>query len=417
MELDKDTLKKELTDVIKAESSDYIKAQLKEHLDTAIAEVKKSFAAPDPAIEQAKKDALKFKSFGEQASAIWKFRNSGGRDRDNRLAYLDQHGQLQNLDNVKALVEGTDSTGGFLVFPQYDADIKYVALEQSIIRPNGPTIIPMKSDTLLIPRIDETSHASTVYGGFVGYWTGEGATMTEANPKWGNCQLSAHKLAFWTRASNELLADNAVGLEAFLRPRVAETLAWFEDIAFVQGAGGGQPLGILNAPCLISVTRKNTSHVVPMDILKMYTEVLPASRDKIVWLLNHEVLMDLLTSTVEPYPMTYATTPAYSATPWFQANLVDPVKKTILGRPYFVSEKMSGLGDAGDIGCFDLSYYLIGERQPLTIDASTHVYFTSDYTAWRFVERIDGQPWLQSALTPYKGSDTLSPFVSLSAAS
>lgn len=416
MEIDTEKLKTDLASVVKEQASEYIKAQVKEQMDAAVADAKKSFA-PDPNVEQAKKDALKFKSFGEQAFAIWKFRNSGGRDSDNRLSYLDNHGQLQNLDNVKAMVEGTDSTGGFLVFPQYDADIKFVALEQSIVRPNGPSIIPMKSDTLLIPRIDETSHASTVYGGFVGYWTGEGGTIQEANPKWGNCQLTAHKLSFFTRASNELLADNAVGLEAFLRPRVSETLAWFEDIAFINGTGGGQPLGLLNAPCLISVTRKNTARIIPMDIYKIYSQILPASRDKFVWFLNHEVLTDLLQSTVEPFPMAYASTPAYSATPLFQKSIVDPIAKTILGRPYFLTEKMSALGDAGDIGAFDLSYYLIGERQPLTIDASTHVYFTADYTAWRFVERIDGQPWLQSALTPYKGTATLSPFVSTTAAS
>ena len=416
MELDKDKLKEALEGAVKDQLDPLVKAQVKEQMDAAIADVKKSFA-PDPAIEAAKKDTLKFKSFGEQCKSIFAFRNSGGRDRDNRLAYLDNHGVLQNLDNVKAMTEGTDSAGGFLVFPQYDADIKFVALEQSIVRPNGATAIPMKTDTLLIPRINETSHASTVYGGFVAYWTGEGGTIQEANPVWGDCQLTAHKLSFFTRASNELLADNAVGLEAFLRPRVAEALAWFEDIAFINGAGGGQPLGLLNAPCLVSVTRKNTARVLLQDIYAIYGRILPASRDKFVWFLNHEVLNDLLTSTFEPFPMVYASTPAYSATPAFQKSIVDPVAKTILGRPYFLTEKMGALGDAGDIGAFDLSYYLIGERQPLTIDASTHVYFTTDYTAWRFKERIDGQPWLASALTPYKGTATLSPFVSLTAAS
>jgi HK97 family phage major capsid protein len=165
------------------------------------------------------------------------------------------------------------------------------------------------------------------------------------------------------------------------------------------------------------VTRKNTARIIPMDIYKIYSQILPASRDKFVWFLNHEVLTDLLQSTAEPFPMAYASTPAYSATPLFQKSIVDPIAKTILGRPYFLTEKMSALGEAGDIGAFDLSYYLIGERQPLTIDASTHVYFTTDYTAWRFVERIDGQPWLASALTPYKGTATLSPFVSTTATS
>jgi len=90
---------------------------------------------------------------------------------------------------------------------------------------------------------------------------------------------------------------------------------------------------------------------------------------------------------------------------------------TIFGRPFFVTEKMSALGSEGDIGVFDFGFYLIGDRQPLTIDASTHVYFTTNCTAWRFVLRVDGQPWLKSAITPRNGSNTLSPFVILSSTS
>ena len=413
-ETDKKEIQSAVGEAIK--ESPFIKDQIDAAMKATLADVKKSFV-PDPNIEAATKDTLKFKSFGEQLQSIFAFRNSGGRDRDNRLAFLDKNGKIQNLDNVKALTEGTDSQGGFLVFPKYDSDIKFVALEQSVIRPNGASIIPMATDVFNMPRINDTSHVSNVYGGFVGYWGAEGGTINEADIKWGTCMLTAHKMSFFTRASNELLQDNAVGLEAFLRPRAAEALAWFEDVAFIQGAGGGQPLGILNAPCLISVTRQNTSRVVVKDLYNIYGQILPASRDKFAWIMNHEVLTDLLYTIAENAPAVYGSTPAYSATPVFQKSIIDPVAKTILGRPYFVTEKMSALGDAGDIGAFDLSYFLIGDRQPLTVDASSLVYFTSDYTAWRFKERLDAQPWLASAITPFKGSHTLSPFVALGATS
>ena len=45
--------------------------------------------------------------------------------------------------------------------------------------------------------------------------------------------------------------------------------------------------------------------------------------------------------------------------------------------------------------------------------SSIHVQFVTDETAFRFVLRLDGQPLWHSALTPYKGSDTLSPFVTV----
>jgi HK97 family phage major capsid protein len=90
---------------------------------------------------------------------------------------------------------------------------------------------------------------------------------------------------------------------------------------------------------------------------------------------------------------------------------------TILGRPFFLTEKLSALGTTGDVAFVAPSYYLIGDRQGLTIDVSTHVGFVSDKTYFRVVERLDGQPWLSSAVTPRKGSATLSPFVVLSTGS
>jgi HK97 family phage major capsid protein len=100
-----------------------------------------------------------------------------------------------------------------------------------------------------------------------------------------------------------------------------------------------------------------------------------------------------------------------------EQGAVKRVPQELFGRPVFLTEKMAALGSAGDIGFFDLSYYIIGDRQTLTIDASTHVYFTYNKTAWRFVIRVDGQPWLNSPITPKNGTATLSPFAILSSTS
>ena len=49
----------------------------------------------------------------------------------------------------------------------------------------------------------------------------------------------------------------------------------------------------------------------------------------------------------------------------------------------------------------------------LKVDSSMHIRFDYDETAFRFVMRYDGQPSWKSALTPKRGSNTLSPFVVL----
>jgi hypothetical protein len=44
---------------------------------------------------------------------------------------------------------------------------------------------------------------------------------------------------------------------------------------------------------------------------------------------------------------------------------------------------------------------------------SLHVYFTTDQEAVRTTWRVDGAPWQASALTPFQGTNTQSPFILL----
>lgn len=385
--------------------SEQIKEQLKAQLDDAVSKIKVS--KEDEEIAKEIKDN-KFKTFGELLTSIYKFRKGG--EADNRLRYIDKHGTITPVE--KALSAGTDSAGGFLIPEIFQAELLQLALERSLVEPNGAMVVPMTSDTLLYPRVNDTTHASSVFGGIVAYWTAEAATMTPSQPAFGQVKLTANELTGYTQASNVLMDDSAISLEPFLKRAFAEAWAWYRDLAFIRGTGSGQPLGILNAGALVSVTRQDTDEVFIQDIINMYTQMLPASRDRAVWFLNHEVLgqiMRMVSANITPA--------ATKERLVFIDNIVDPIKQTIFGRPYFVTEKMSAKGDAGDIGFFDLSYYLIGNRQPLTIDVSEHVAFTSNQIAWRFVTRVDGQPWLASPITPYKGTATLSPFVTLSATS
>jgi HK97 family phage major capsid protein len=97
---------------------------------------------------------------------------------------------------------------------------------------------------------------------------------------------------------------------------------------------------------------------------------------------------------------------------------------TIFGRPIVVSEKASASGTSGDIILADFAGgYVIGDRG-LEIATSREVNYSSgtngwlkNETCWRFIIRGDGQPILTAAITPYKGGETLSHFVTLTTAS
>ena len=89
---------------------------------------------------------------------------------------------------------------------------------------------------------------------------------------------------------------------------------------------------------------------------------------------------------------------------------------TLYGRPVLPTEFNATLGDAGDIALVDFSQYLLIEKGALQVAESIHVRFLYGENTFRFMYRVNGQPYWHSALTPFKGSgNTVSPMVTLAA--
>jgi hypothetical protein len=71
------------------------------------------------------------------------------------------------------------------------------------------------------------------------------------------------------------------------------------------------------------------------------------------------------------------------------------------------------LGTVGDIVLASMSQYQAISKGGVKSASSIHVQFATDEMAFRFIYRIDGAPNLASPVTPFKGSNTVSPFVAL----
>ena len=96
-------------------------------------------------------------------------------------------------------------------------------------------------------------------------------------------------------------------------------------------------------------------------------------------------------------------------------NLSESPFSSLLGRPVIPVEYTAALGTKGDIMLVDLNQYLFATKGTPNWASSMHVQFTTDEMTFRMTWRIDGQPTLSAALTPFKGGSTLSPFVTLAA--
>ena len=70
-------------------------------------------------------------------------------------------------------------------------------------------------------------------------------------------------------------------------------------------------------------------------------------------------------------------------------------------------------GTVGDVILADLSKYLSAVKGAVKADTSIHLWFDQNTTAFRFVMRMNGQPWLSAAIARKNGSNTLSHFVTV----
>jgi HK97 family phage major capsid protein len=315
----------------------------------------------------------------------------------------------ETLKNAAAS-SGEPASGGFLVPEAFRAELLSLSLEASVVRPRA-RIVPMETSRVVYPYIDDTSHATNVFGGVQGYWTPESGTMTDVAATFGRLALEAWKLTAFANVPNELIADSAISFEAFIRSTFPQALAYFADVAFLSGNGAGQPLGILTSgnAARVSVAKESgqaADTIVWENIVKMYSRMLPQSLGNAVWVVSPDVFPELATMALS--------VGTGGGPVWLSSGVGGP-PATILGRPVIISEKVENLGDQGDINFIDFSYYLVGDRQAMTVASSEHFRFQNGETSFKFVERLDGRPWLQSALTPRNGGPTLSPFVTLDA--
>jgi HK97 family phage major capsid protein len=309
--------------------------------------------------------------------------------------------------DTKTMSTQTGTSGGYLVPTEFHARLMQLVAERSIVRPRA-TLIPMAGRSCQIPALDVTSSPaagnSAFLGGVIARWTEEATALNETEPSLRQIDLNNYELSGYSRVSNTLLADSAVGLEAFLMQLFSRAIAWYEDHAFLRGNGVARPLGVLNWPGLIAVTRSASSAFSLADAATMYARLLPGYDPRYCcWVIHPTVLSRLLQMAAGDNAI------------FLGNDATGRPRMRLFGLDIEVSEKLPALNTLGDVLLCDFQHYLVGDRQQLEIAYSEHVAFLSNQAVWRFVSRVGGQPWMRSAITLSDGVSTLAPFVALSA--
>lgn len=351
-----------------------------------------------------------FKRWGEFLFETWKAGNPNFKVApDSRLVYFRDNEERMGTAETKDMSGASGAGGGFLIPAEFQAQLQAAVAERSIVRQRA-TIIPMRRRQIDIPVVDQTGTTSGQphwFGGMRFYWAEEASAKTETDAAFKQASLVAHKLIGYTRVSDELVDDSAISLEAFFSGPFgfAGGVAWMEDYGFLRGTGAGQPLGVIDAGCTIIVPRAAVNAVAFTDLAHMLEHALPGGR--FVWVISQSLLSEFIQMSG----------PAGNASYVWIPNARDGVPGTLFGYPVVWSEKPPAIGSKGDVGLYDFSYYVIGDRQATTVESTKYDRWSYDQTSWRVVHRVDGQPWLSDWLTLQDGATTVSPFVVLGAGS
>ena len=302
---------------------------------------------------------------------------------------------------------GPPSEGAATVPTEYAARIFDYALENEVVLPRA-TVYPMRSDTLKIPGVVTGDHSASIYGGCVAGFTGEGTDFSENIPRYRTIELRASKLYCYGEASSEWF-DDSVESMAHIERSFVNTAGWKLDWSFLRGSGAGEPLGILNSPCLVEVAIEQAQglDVRYANICNMLAALHPASWKRACWVMHPDVLGMLL----KMLGGNDAPIAGSAREQVFQVSGDGQFRMMTL--PAYVSEKMPALGTPGDILLADFSQYGVGLRQGMKVEISRDYKFKSDEIASRLIMRVDGQPLWERAVTCADGSKQQSPFVVL----
>lgn len=305
---------------------------------------------------------------------------------------------------------GNNESGGVLVQSTYTTALLERIQEIGRLAPKCFALpVGPGEDGIEAPFVDETSRATgSRWGGVQVYRGAEAASMTSSQPKLGEFKLRLEDLFGLFYATDRVLRDTTL-LEALATKAFTSEFAFRLDDEIVRGTGSGQCAGIVGGVATVSVAKESNQvagTVVYENIIKMHARLLARCMSGAEWYINQALLPQLnkmyLAVGTGGVPV-YLPANGLSASPY----------GTLMGLPVNVIEQCSAPGTVGDIflANFSNDYALI--QKPMTSASSIHVLFTSNQTAFRWVWPVIGKPVMASTITPYKGADTLGPFVTL----
>lgn len=265
---------------------------------------------------------------------------------------------------VKALEAGTATAGGFIIPPNYSADIIEMLTPQVVVRALGARTMPLTNGTLQVPKI--TAGTSAAY-------IGESADISESQPTFGMLNMAAKKLAALVPLSNDLIRYANPNADSIVRDDVLRAFRVMEDITFIRALGTQfTPKGLRYwAPAANIITVNATVNLanVTIDLGKLVLALVEANVGMISpgWMMAPRTWNYLM--TIRDGNGNFAFRDEMrGGTLWgfpFRMTTQIPINLAVTGT------------NESEIYLVDFADVVIGEAMNLTIDVSTEASYVS----------------------------------------
>ena len=195
---------------------------------------------------------------------------------------------MEAFPELKALSGSSDPDGGYWVSPDHSSQIIEKIFDTSAMR-QVCTVEQIGSDTLdIMEDINEMS----------GGWVGEVAARAETNTaQIGLRKIPVHEMYAMPKASQRLLDDAVINVEAWLAKKQGDKFGRIENVAFVTGTGAGQPRGFTtydagttNPGQIERVTTAVNDVLDDVDLMKLLYKLKGEYRKNSTWAFNRETL-------------------------------------------------------------------------------------------------------------------------------
>lgn len=293
------------------------------------------------------------------------------------------HAIRNNFRNIRnVLSEGIDADGGYLVPEEYDSRLIESLEEENIFRRLGTTITTSGERKINIAGAKPAAA-----------WIDEGEELTFGDAKFSQINLDAHKLHVAVKVTEELLYDNAFGLENYLIRQFSKALANAEEEAFLNGDGTGKPLGIFaeEGGGEIGVTAASATDITTDEIINLVYALKRPYRKKAKFIMNDATIAVIRKLKDE--------NGQYLWQPSLQVGEPD----RLLGYEVMTSAYVPTIAAGKPVIAFgDFSYYNIGDRGVRSFAELKELFAGNGMVGFVAKERVDGKLVLAEAVQVLK---------------